>query len=107
MGAISLYRFKEIIDTLPRQTLLILDVRSEEEHNAKKIEDSYNIPLPELLARMEELRGYETIVIYCNEGRRSEKAFHLLDSFEIPQVFYVAGSSKQWEDAGLPVVMMA
>ncbi|MBS0585356.1 MAG: rhodanese-like domain-containing protein [Verrucomicrobia bacterium] len=108
MSAISLYEFKEILDTQPRASLLILDVRSEDEFNFKKIDNAYNIPLPELPARLEELRGYETIVLYCNEGRRAERAFHLLESLSpADELYYVAGSQKDWESHDLPVVMMA
>ena len=107
MSGVSLHRCKEILDTFPHDTLLILDVRSEREHQTKRIEGSYNIPLAELPHHLDELSGYETVILYCNEGRRSEEAFHLLKILDIPQLFYVAGSSKEWETAGLPVVMMA
>ena len=57
----------------PGNSLLLLDVRTDQERKASKINGSIHIPLHELMRRMKELekfRGKE-IVCYCRSGNRS------------------------------------
>ena len=60
---------------------LLLDVRSEGEFAGKHIGGAVNIPIQELMGRMDELGSKEQdIVVYCQSGGRSAIAKRLLES---------------------------
>lgn len=88
---------KELIDyeffcgiTLPSQEITyeellasgnkynLLDVRSYEEHEAHNI-GGINIPLNELLARIDEVSLDKPLVVYCQTGVRSARAIEILE----------------------------
>jgi phage shock protein E len=52
----------------------LLDVRTPEEHRAKHIEGSVNIPVQQLEDRLSELDRSRPVVVYCRSGRRSADA---------------------------------
>ncbi len=54
--------------------IILLDVRTTEEHEQQKIEDSYHIPVQELGRRFSELPRDKEIVVYCRIGNRSAYA---------------------------------
>jgi rhodanese-related sulfurtransferase len=60
--------------------LVLLDVRTEREHNFQHINGSLHIPLPQLRARVGELKGHrdKVIVCYCQSGNRSLSAARML-----------------------------
>jgi rhodanese-related sulfurtransferase len=57
---------------------LILDVRTESEHEAAGIEHSINIPVGRLTERLDELPRAHPIVVHCSGGYRSSIAASLL-----------------------------
>ncbi|MBK8254706.1 MAG: rhodanese-like domain-containing protein [Polyangiaceae bacterium] len=57
---------------------LLLDVRTHEEFTASHIPGAKNIPVQELAARMDELKKYKSVVVYCRSGARSAAATGLL-----------------------------
>ena len=60
-----------------------LDVRLPDEHKAKSIKDSINIPLIFLRMKASSLDKNQKYVIYCDTGRRSSAASFLLNEKEI------------------------
>ena len=53
----------------------IIDVRSDEEFMGGHVSDSINIPLDEILKRVEELRNLKSpLVLCCASGNRSGQA---------------------------------
>jgi len=61
--------------------LVLLDVRTERERNFQHIKGSLHIPLPQLRARLNELKGDldKEIVCYCQSGNRSLRAARMLE----------------------------
>ncbi len=57
---------------------LVLDVRTESEHEAGRIEPSLNIPLGRLAGLLDELPRARPIVVHCSSGYRSSIAASLL-----------------------------
>jgi glyoxylase-like metal-dependent hydrolase (beta-lactamase superfamily II)/rhodanese-related sulfurtransferase len=57
---------------------LVLDVRTESEHEAPAVEGSVNIPLSRLLERLDELPRDREIVVHCATGYRSSIAASLM-----------------------------
>lgn len=72
----------EDLNTLEASNAFILDVRQPEERmNGRAINNTKNIPLGELAARLDELPSKsEVIYVYCESGVRSRNACLFLES---------------------------
>ncbi|MBI2786120.1 MAG: HesA/MoeB/ThiF family protein [Legionella longbeachae] len=67
---------------------LLLDVRTVEEHVAKNL-GGKSIPLNELPSRLTELDSKQLILIYCQSGRRSQKAFMILRQAGFHSIYHL------------------
>jgi len=72
----------------------IVDVRTEEEFSEGKANNSVNIPLHEIVDRIEELKQMQPMVLCCRSGQRSGKAMEYLKSQGLDQVHNGGG----WEE---------
>lgn len=64
--------------------MTIIDVRSPGEYAGGHVKGSSNIPLQEVPARVEELRGMpQPLILCCASGNRSGQAAHFLQSQRI------------------------
>lgn len=59
---------------------IVVDVRTVEEFNTGAIDGAINIPLNELESRLDEVRNFDEIVVYCASGARSTQAKMILDN---------------------------
>ena len=78
-------------------SLLILDVRTEQEWQQRRIDDSLNIPLHNLEERLSELHQQQTLVVYCANGYRSSMAASLLQKHGFIHVRDLIGGFDAWE----------
>lgn len=69
----------------------ILDVRSELERSIGKIENSYNIPIEELRARIDEIPKDKKIILYCSKGLKSYFASRILMQKGFENVYSLSG----------------
>ncbi|AUH72180.1 ThiF family adenylyltransferase [Legionella sainthelensi] len=69
--------------------ILLLDVRTAEEHSDKNLGGRL-IPLAELPMRLNELNPLDPILIYCQSGRRSQRAVILLKEAGFLAVYHLA-----------------
>ena len=72
----------------------IVDVRTEEEFIEGNVNNSVNIPLHEIVDRVEELKEMQPMVLCCRSGQRSGKAMEYLKSQGLDQVHNGGG----WEE---------
>lgn len=81
--------------------LLVLDVRSVGEFNAKHLYDATLIPDTELEGRLSELASYNDteIIVYCKSGGRSLQASNILVANNFSKVFNMLGGITAWIDA--------
>jgi len=72
---------------------ILIDVRTEEEYNALRIEGAILIPDFEIRERAEaELPDKDaTILVYCRSGRRSASAAEILSSLGYTNVYDIGG----------------
>ncbi len=84
------------------QPPLLLDVRAEQERRSAYIEGSRNIPLPQLMDRMNELPEDRTIAVHCQGGYRSAIACSLLARAGREDLLDVVGGFKAWTASKLP-----
>jgi rhodanese-related sulfurtransferase len=83
---------------------LVLDVRSEGEHDRGHIPGAVLVPHDELEARLDELpedRSAE-IVVHCQSGGRAAKAAAILMAAGYMNVRDLDGHWRSWSEAGLP-----
>ena len=76
--------------------LVVVDVRNAGEIAAGMIDGAISIPLPSLLARMNELRPDAPTVVYCAGGYRSSIAASLLRSRGFGDVSDLIGGHTAW-----------
>jgi rhodanese-related sulfurtransferase len=80
----------------------LVDVRTEREWEAGRINGAKHIPLPELARRVAELEREHPIIVYCRGGTRSTMAAEALSEagFEAAKLREgIVG----WEEEGLPL----
>ena len=68
---------KDVLDEISRGSLLI-DVRSNEEYQATRVEGSVNIPLSMLRLKLEGMNNTRNYILCCSDGTRSAAAAFLL-----------------------------
>lgn len=56
----------------------LIDVRTVEEFNAGSVPNAINIPLNEVVVRIEELKQLQPMLIFCAAGVRSQKVIDFL-----------------------------
>jgi len=79
------------------QPPLVLDVRTENEWQQKRIGDSLNIPLNRLAERSGELPRDRPIVVHCGTGYRSSIATSLLEGQGFGNTIDLVGGFNAWE----------
>jgi len=86
-----------------RAHLSLLDVRSKEEVEGPdgRLAGSLAIPLPELEARLAEIRRDRPLVVLCHSGCRSALATQQLIRAGFTQVANLRGGLRRWEAEGL------
>ncbi|MGW9630737.1 rhodanese-like domain-containing protein [Agromyces sp. NPDC055520] len=83
---------------------VILDVREPSELAQARIEGTLDIPLGELVARVDEVPADTTVYVLCHAGGRSTQAAQYLESRGIDAV-NIDGGIMAWYQAGLPVTL--
>ena len=80
---------------------LVLDVRTEPEWQAARIEGSVHIPLNRLLERLDEVPRDRELVVQCGSGYRSSIAVSLLAGAGVTRVADLVGGMSAWEASRL------
>jgi hydroxyacylglutathione hydrolase len=88
---------------IERGEVIVLDVRTPQEHAAGHITGSRNIPLSELSRRMDEVPSGRPIVVHCQGGTRSPIAASLLVASGRTNVIDLPGGFAHWRATGNPV----
>ena len=76
--------------------LLLLDVRTPEEHLARRIPGSINVPLSDMEERMAELPQDRHMAVYCLGGYRSTIACSMLKARGYHRLTDLAGGFRAW-----------
>lgn len=79
-----------------RSGLMIIDVRTKEEHELGNIQGSINIPLDEIRNRFSEIPNNNKIVLYCAVGLRGYIASRILMQNGYKNVFNLSGGYKTY-----------
>ena len=75
-GMVDGARARELV----KQGALLLDVRTPQEFSREHIDGAVNVPLSELDGAIGEMKKSRPIVVYCQSGTRSERAYSALSA---------------------------
>ena len=64
----------------------LIDVRTPDEFNGGSVPNAINIPLNEVVNRLDELKGLQPMLVFCAAGVRSQKAIDFLMANGVNQV---------------------
>ena len=64
----------------------LIDVRTSDEFNAGSVPNAINIPLNEVVYRLDELKQLQPMLVFCAAGVRSQKAIDFLMANGVKQV---------------------
>jgi rhodanese-related sulfurtransferase len=105
MSTISTQQLKSILDNPAQENTIVLDVRTEAEHNNEKISRKIkNIPDSQILNKVEELKKYDKIYIHCQSGNRSSKVVEILKQNGFENVYNVDGGIIDWKAQGFGTI---
>ena len=93
---ISAIHLSELIITASRPH--ILDVRSKKEWQQRHIDESRNIPLPELTKHLQEIPNDHPVVVHCASGYRSSIAVSVLEHHGFTNIKDLVGGFEAWEE---------
>ena len=79
---------KEIFET---KEVTLVDVRTPLEFQAGSLFGAINIPMNEVVARIDELKKMEPLIVFCRSGNRSEHVMHYLRNQGIEEVWNGGG----------------
>ena len=79
---------KEIFET---KEVTLVDVRTPLEFQGGSLFGAINIPMNEVVARIDELKKMEPLIVFCRSGNRSEHVMHYLRNQGIEEVWNGGG----------------
>ena len=79
---------KEVIE---QKIPVLIDVRTPAEFQGGSVEKAVNIPMNEVVDRLDEFHKLQPIIVFCRSGARSEQVMHYLKG---------KGVSKVWNGGG-------
>ena len=82
--------------------IVLVDVRQPDEFERFRVPGAKLIPLADVPERVEEIPDDQRVYVICGSGGRSARAVEYLNKQGLDTV-NVAGGSKAWLEAGLPV----
>ena len=85
------------------KTILLIDVREEEEFAVSHIPGALNLKNPKMIAKLA-AQSRKDVVVYCSVGYRSAIMAKELNKHGITNVANLEGSIFVWANAGLPLV---
>lgn len=90
-----------------KEPVYLLDVRQAWEHETAALPGSVLIPLPELAARVHEIKppSAALVVVYCHHGIRSLNGAAILQRHGVQEVVSLAGGIDAWSlavDSSVP-----
>ena len=86
---------EEIEVLLKNPSVSIIDVRNPYEFETERINGAVNIPLPEIMNHLNEIKQMsKPIVIHCLSGGRSATAISILKQYGIEEVYNGGGIAR-------------
>jgi rhodanese-related sulfurtransferase len=100
MHQITPQELKKKLDSEEGKHIVLIDVRERWEHEAYSIGGT-NIPMGELVSRVQEIPKDKDVVMYCEKGIRSVIAVQRLESFGFDRLINLSGGMSAWRASRL------
>jgi rhodanese-related sulfurtransferase len=100
MNTYSEIEANDLVEMMAKQSLLLVDVRNDDEVVRGFIPGAIHIPLAMLPVEYEALSKIENIVFYCHSGVRSAHAAAFAASKDCKNVSHLIGGVLAWAKAG-------
>ncbi len=87
------------------QEILILDVREYWEYDICHIDGSINMPMGQIINRLDEIEKDKTLIVVCHHGIRSRVVGQYLSNHGFLEVLNLTGGIDRWSkeiDKGMP-----
>jgi len=101
-GDVSIQEAIKLMEQAP--DLVIVDVRTIAEFEDGHIEGAINIPIDELVTRIDELSKDDELLVYCRTGNRSSSAVTILLDAGYTKIYHMHEGISVWIQQGHPVV---
>lgn len=83
---------------------VILDIRNPDEFKEAHIKGALNIPLPEVMKHVNELKKFDQVFIHCKRGGRAQNAFQVLSGLGLTNLVCVSDAGMDmWIQEGFPI----
>jgi rhodanese-related sulfurtransferase len=103
MKNVSVHELRDVLRGEDKN-VLVIDVRTPDEHRLGRIPRVVNMPLDEIEQKVDELKKYDTVYVHCQSGNRSQRACLSLASLGLENIVNVEGGIGEWERLGFEVV---
>jgi rhodanese-related sulfurtransferase len=100
LQAIDAFTLKQWLD---QQKAILLDVREPGEYAIEHIAGATLLPLSTFDPTLISETNHQTLVLYCQSGRRSAQAAQKLLDVGLTEVAHLTGGLPTWKAAGYPV----
>ncbi|MBK5719593.1 FAD-dependent oxidoreductase [Dysgonomonas sp. Marseille-P4677] len=97
-GKVNVIQWNQLND-FEKSKVLLIDVRTPEEHEFGNIEGSVNIPVDDIRKRLAEISKDKTIIVYCAVGLRGYTASRILMQHGYKNVYNLSGGYKTYSCA--------
>lgn len=77
---------KRKLKLLSFPNVTLVDVRTVMEYQSGSIANSINIPMDEVVERLEELKQMEPMILFCRSGNRSEQVVNYLKQMGLKDI---------------------
>ena len=74
----------------------LIDIREKYEHEDGHIKPSINIPMGDILNKIDQLSKTKDTIIYCNTGRRSKPVVYMLKKLHNISTYNLQGGYKNF-----------
>ena len=96
-GDVTVQEAKRLIE---KPNLVVLDVRTPSEYEDGHLPRAINIPVDDLLGRLNELDRGDEILVYCRTGNRSTRAVGYLNDNDFTRLYHMVDGIVAWVEAG-------
>ncbi len=94
-------RPSDFVKRMKNEDILLIDIRSAQEHKDEHIEGAFNIPLEEFANKDFSDDHGKVAVLYCRGGYRTAQATGLLQNQSFKEILILEGGIAAWKAKGL------
>lgn len=83
----KLIPFEQAQDMIEKNSVILIDVRTQNEYELMHIKNAINIPVNEIERRILQIEQNRPIMVYCSSGARSKNAIQILNNLGYNNIY--------------------